>query len=114
MLFNKSFSKATLMLATIALVSGMSISAAAEADWQKKHPRRHEVNARLANQNRRIHREVKEGELTKGQAQQLHQEDHAIRNEERDMAKLDGGHITKTDQRALNQQENAVSRQIGQ
>ena len=32
MLFNKSFSKATLMLATIALVSGMSISAAASIE----------------------------------------------------------------------------------
>ena len=29
------------------------------------------------------------------------------------MAKLDNGHITKADQRALNQQENVVSKQIG-
>ena len=29
------------------------------------------------------------------------------------MAKLDGGHITAVDQKALNQQENAVSKQIG-
>jgi hypothetical protein len=29
------------------------------------------------------------------------------------MASLDGGHITRADQRALNQQENAISRQIG-
>jgi hypothetical protein len=29
------------------------------------------------------------------------------------MASHDGGHITKADQKALNQQENAVSKQIG-
>jgi len=29
------------------------------------------------------------------------------------MAKLNGGHITPAEQKALNQQENAVSRQIG-
>jgi hypothetical protein len=29
------------------------------------------------------------------------------------MASHDGGHITKADQKSLNQQENAVNRQIG-
>jgi len=29
------------------------------------------------------------------------------------MAGFNGGHITRAEQRALNQQENAVSRQIG-
>jgi hypothetical protein len=29
------------------------------------------------------------------------------------MASTNGGHITKTEQKALNQQENEVSRQIG-
>ena len=47
------------------------------------------------------------------QAQKLHAEDHAIRKEERTMASTNGGHITKAEQRALNQQENQVSRQIG-
>jgi hypothetical protein len=36
-----------------------------------------------------------------------------IRGEERFMARLNGGYITPAQQRALNQQENAVSRQIG-
>lgn len=113
MLTNKSLSKATLVVALTTLVSTASIGAAADTAWQKQHPRRHEVNARLANQNRRIHHEVKEGDLTQAQGHQLHQEDRTIRQEERDMAKLDHGHLTKADQRALNQQENAVSHQIG-
>jgi hypothetical protein len=40
-------------------------------------------------------------------------EDFAIRSEERAMAGFDHGHITPAEQRALNQQENAVSRRIG-
>jgi len=93
---------------------GSSITVAfAETQWERNHPRRDQVNDRLANQNRRINHELKEGEITKQQAKQLHREDHAIRQEERDMAKLNGSHITKGEQKVLNQQENAVSRQIG-
>ena len=97
------------------LLSGVAANAMADDDtkWQKDHPRREEVNNRLANQNKRIKQERKEGEITKAQAKQLHQEDHAIRQEERTMASTNGGHITKTEQKALNQQENEVSRQIG-
>ncbi|WP_231908026.1 MULTISPECIES: hypothetical protein [Cupriavidus] len=86
---------------------------ASESQWDKNHPRREEVNQRLANQNQRIHKEVREGEISHAQAARLHREDHQIRQEERVMASHDGGHITRADQRALNQQENAVSRQIG-
>jgi hypothetical protein len=57
--------------------------------------------------------ERKEGEITKAQAQKLHKEDRQIRGEERAMASQNGGHITKQEQKTLNQQENAVSRQIG-
>ncbi len=84
-----------------------------ETQWQKDHPRRTEVNKRLNNQNRRIHNEVKSGQISKAQAGQLHKEDHSIRQEERTMASTNNGHITKTEQRALNQQENQVSQQIG-
>ena len=56
---------------------------------------------------------MKEGDLTKAQAAKLHKDDRQIRQEERDMAAQNGGHITKSEQRVLNQQENAVSGQIG-
>ena len=88
-------------------------SAMAETTWQQNHPRRTEVNHRLNNQNRRIHHEVKDGQITKQQAAGLHAQDHNVRQEERDMAKSDNGHITKADQRALNQQENGISKEIG-
>jgi hypothetical protein len=71
------------------------------------------VNQRLNNQDKRINKEVKEGEITKAQAAKLHKEDRQIRKEERLMASQNGGHITKQEQKTLNRQENAVSKQIG-
>jgi hypothetical protein len=109
----KSMRTALTIALTVSL-SGLATNALADTQWQKDHPRREQVNNRLANQNQRIKTERKEGELTKGQAQQLHKEDHAIRQEERTMASTNHGHITKTEQKALNQQENQVSKRIGQ
>lgn len=84
-----------------------------ESKWEKNHPRRDQVNERLENQNKRINHEVKEGEISKQQAIALHKQDHQIRQEERDMASQNKGHITKQEQKTLNQQENAVSKEIG-
>jgi hypothetical protein len=92
----------------------VATTASAETQWQKDHPRRTEVNARLANQNKRINNEVKSGQITKAQGAALHKNDRQIRQEERDMASQNGSHITKSEQRTLNQQENANSRKIGQ
>ena len=96
-----------------ALTTTMASSAMADGKWARNHPRRDQVNDRLHNQNNRINNELKEGEITKPQANTLHNEDHQIRQEERDMASQNGGHITKSEQNVLNQQENGVSKQIG-
>jgi hypothetical protein len=104
---------AAALAAACCAASAQAAAPAADGQWAKTHPRRDQVNTRLANQNRRINKEVRQGEITKGQAAQLHQQDHRIRTEERAMASTNGGHITKTEQRALNQQENQVSREIG-
>ena len=97
----------------LAVVLAGATGASADTRWQAHHPRREEVNKRLENQNDRIHNEVKEGEMSKARAAKLHKDDHQIRKEERAMASQNGGHITKQEQRTLNQQENAVSRRIG-
>ena len=96
----------------ITALAGMASTAMADTTWQKNHPRREQVNNRLANQNKRIHQDVKNGTLSKSQAAALHNSDHQIRQEERDMASQNGGHITKSEQKVLNQQENAVSNSI--
>jgi hypothetical protein len=103
----------TTAVAAVALTGIASNALADDTQWQKDHPRREQVNNRLANQNQRIKTERKEGEMSKAQAQKLHAEDHAIRQEERTMASTNHGHITKAEQKSLNQQENQVSKQIG-
>jgi hypothetical protein len=91
----------------------VSVPAFADTNWEQNHPRRDQVNDRLERQDRRINREYREGEISRGQARQLHREDRFIRHEERFFARHDGGHITRGEQRYLNRQENFVSRQIG-
>src|ERR1700730_14093848 len=104
-------------VATIALAgvfaAGVASAALADTQWDKDHPRRDQVNDRLQNQNKRIHQEVKEGDMSKAKAAKLHREDRAIRKEERTMASTNHGQITQAEQEALNQQENQVSKQIG-
>ena len=110
---NRTGSRIVVLAISSLLAGVLAGNAMAETKWEKHHPRRDQVNDRLARQNARIHQQVKEGELTKTQAAQLHKDDRQIRQEERAMASQNGGHITKTEQRALNQQENAVSKEIG-
>jgi hypothetical protein len=100
------------LAAALAVLTAVAGTASADTTWQKNHPRREQVNHRLNNQNKRIHNDVKNGTLTKGQAASLHREDHQVRQEERDMASQNGGHITKGEQKVLNQQENGISQQI--
>ena len=105
-------SKHSLALAvfSLGLLAGPAM---AETQWERLHPRRDQVNDRAENLDRRINRERREGELTGRQAQQLRREVRTVRQEERQMASLDRGHITRGEQRVLNQQEDAISRQVG-
>jgi hypothetical protein len=105
--------KLGLVAAAFVALGLSATSASAETFWQAHHPRRAEVNARLDYQNFRINREVREGELSPWQARRLHREDFAIRHEERTMASFNHGHITSGERRALNHQENVMSRRIG-
>ena len=100
--------------AALALGALFASGAASASTFNQTHPRRAEVNHRLAHQNFRINQERREGEISGAQARRLHRADRFVRNEERFMASQHGGHITRAEQRALNQQENGISRQIGQ
>src|ERR1017187_1856956 len=88
--FTTKLLSATVVTAALACAAE---TASADTTWQKDHPRREQVNNRLANQNARIHQDVKNGTLTKGQAAALHQQDHQVRQEERAMASQNGSHI---------------------
>jgi hypothetical protein len=80
----------------------------------KNHPRVNQVNKRIDNQEKRITEERKEGEITKAQAQKDRKNLSTINQEKKDMRKEDNGHLTKPDQKALNQQLNKNSKKIGQ
>jgi hypothetical protein len=107
-----SFRKSLSFAAALVMLAGVVGTASAETTWQKNHPRRTQVNHRLHHQNRRIHNDVKNGTMSRGQAATAHKEDHQVRQEEHDMASQNGGHITKPEQRVLNKQENGISSQI--
>jgi hypothetical protein len=93
--------KAAAIALSIAFTGITVVTATAETKWERNHPRRDQVNDRLENQNRRINRELREGEITKGEARQLHREDRAIRREERTMSKLNNGHISPRSKKRL-------------
>lgn len=102
-----------IIAAAIAILGTSATSAFADNTWDRHHPRRDQVNDRLAMQDWRIRHQLREGEITPWQAWRLHRADRAIRHEERVMASFHHGHITGAEQRALNQQENVISRRIG-
>ena len=103
----------TRIFGIVTLVGTLGFAASADAQtWDQQHPRRAEVNGRLANQNARVTNGVRDGQLNHAQAHQLRADDHAIRAEERADASVNGGHITRAEKRQINQQENANSRAI--
>lgn len=103
----------TAVAATVSLAC-LTAPAFAQTQWQANHPRRVEVNSRLANQNARIHQEVRSGQISRAKAARLHAADHRIRRQERRMASRHDSHLTRREDARLNREENHVSRRIGQ
>jgi hypothetical protein len=86
-----------------------SITPSKAETFAQRHPRRAEVLRRDARLNNTINRDF--GHLN-GHYGQLKREDSAIRQQEQAEARFNGGHITKPEQRQLNQEENGVRNQI--
>jgi hypothetical protein len=70
------------------------------------------INQRKENQQDRIANGVQSGELTAGETHNLENKEAGLNQEERDMRKLDQGHLTAADRATLNQQQNQLSNQI--
>jgi hypothetical protein len=81
--------------------------------FERHHPRRDQVLDRTQRQSHRITDQVRDGDLTHAQAHALRQSDHSVALQQRADAKTNGGYITKSQQKSLNQELNANSRQIG-
>ncbi len=104
----------TLLAAVAGLVLTIGGAGAVSAQtFDQTHPRRAEVNERLADQNKRIDREEARGQVSPVKAERLHRADRRIRMAERRDARLHGGHITRMEQARLNHRETKVSHRIG-
>jgi hypothetical protein len=116
---NSTFTKLLLVLA----VGGLMIVGSASAQTSTTsaagpgvvdpgHPRVNEVNKREANQQKRIGNGVANGKLTSQQTTNLEKRETSVQNrEKKDMAEHNG-HLTKTEQKGINRQQNRISKSI--
>jgi hypothetical protein len=76
------------------------------------HPRVNEVNQREENQQQRIANGVSSGKLSAQQTANLEKREASVQNrEQKDMAEHNG-HLTKSEQRGINRQQNRISNSI--
>ncbi len=105
-----------MLIAASLVLSGLSaIPAEAEArGWQRSHPARTHINHRIARQQVRITRQVRQGDMSRPEARGLRQDLHDVRQQERAYARANAnnGHLTGAQARDLNQQLNQTSQQI--
>jgi hypothetical protein len=106
--------KAKMIFAALAFaVVGMGATAAsADTLYQGGHPRRAEIDSRLAHENLRIRHELRAGLISPRRAHILHREVRSIRMQEHAFAAGQHGHLTRGQQRLLNREANVVSGQI--
>jgi hypothetical protein len=93
---------ATVAFATLVLAAG---TAAAQ------EMRKDQVQDRVHDTNQRINQEYHEGNISRGQAHALKQENREIAHETRHDEHT-GGYLSHGEQHGINQQENALNRQI--
>ena len=96
----------------LSMAAGVAGAASAATPWQHHHPRRVEVNHRLATLNRSIGHERREGDVSAYQARHLHARVHMIRLQERRFAGRHVGHISRAEQMRLNHEESGVRSHI--
>jgi hypothetical protein len=106
----------SLLVATI--IAGLTITSLAAAQEagpgvvDPGHPRVNEVNAREANQQRRIAQGEKSGRLTPAEAAKVQSREANIQSHEAADMAAHNGHLTKREQRNLNRRENHASKAI--
>ena len=107
----------TLIAASLILTGTLAIPAAAEARtaWQRHHPARTHINHRIARQQVRITREVRQGDMSRPEARSLRKDLHSVRMQERAYAQANdnNGHLQRGQVRDLNRQLNQSSQEIG-
>jgi len=94
----------------IKIFGGLLIAALAVASIANAQERTPVITARQHNQDRRINKGVRKGQLTRNETRNLRNDERRISAEKR-MAKADG-HVTHNERRALRHDENRTSRAI--
>lgn len=101
-----------LLLAGSASAQNSTTSGAGPGVVDPGHPRVNEVNGREGLQQQRIANGVSSGKLSAQQTSNLEKREASVQNrEQRDMAK-NNGHLTKSEQRGINRQQNRISNSI--
>jgi hypothetical protein len=103
----------TLLLALgLCTALGAASAASAQTPAPTAHPRRAEVNMRLAKLEQKVVVARREGRMGPKKAQLIRAEMRTVRAKERLNASRHGGRITKVEQRKLNRTETGIARQI--
>src|SRR5690242_3482632 len=88
------------ILLTIA-IAGLILPAAGQTSNSTTSNKPAPINQRKENQQDRIANGIQSGQLTAGEAGRLEKKESELNQEERDMRKLDNGHLTKADRATL-------------
>lgn len=94
----------------IKIFGGLLIAALAVTSIAQAQTRTPVINHREYNQNRRINRGVRSGELTRNETRHLRGDERRIRDQK--MAYKASGHVTYAERRQLRHEENRTSRAI--
>ena len=94
-------------IATVAFASLVLAAGTAAAQEMRKD----QVQDRVHDTNQRINQEYREGNISRGQARELKQENREIAHETRHDEHT-GGSLSHGEQHNINQQENSLNRQI--
>ena len=85
----------------------------ASAGWfSRQHPRRAEIDRREEHQQERIRRGLRNGSLSPAEAQDLENQERAIRRQEHEEVRANGGSVTKHQAQQLNHEEDMLNREI--
>jgi hypothetical protein len=106
--------KGIALCAAVAMTSALAVAAPeASAGWfSRHHPRRAEVDHREEYQQRRIAKGLRNGTLTPGEARQLETQENALKRQEHEEVRANGGYLTKRQTRQLNHEEDTLSHEI--
>ncbi len=99
-------------LAGVTALAAGAGSASAEGRWGYAHPRQHEVLARVHREERAARVDYRDGLISRRRAIRDIAADRHVAREDHALARVNGGYITRGEQRFMNRQENGIARRV--